>query len=151
VEFICYNIQDNIREIEGVLVSLLAQSTLNRREIDLDLAKEVIKNFVTQMSKEITVGFIQEVVAEHFNVSVDQIKGQTRKRSIVIARQLSMYLAKNMTQTSLKAIGKEFGGRDHSTVIYSCRAVQDLLDTDPSFKDVVAELEKKMKMSLNDK
>ncbi|NNE28802.1 MAG: chromosomal replication initiator protein DnaA [Saprospiraceae bacterium] len=150
VEFICYNIQNNIREIEGVLVSLLAQSTLNRREIDLDLAKEVIRNFVTQMSKEITIDFIQRVVGEHFSVPIEQIKGQTRKRSIVIARQLSMHLAKNLTQKSLKAIGQEFGGRDHSTVIYSCRAVQDLLDTDPSFKDVVAELEKKIKMTLHD-
>lgn len=151
VEFICYNIQNNIREIEGVLVSLLAQSTLNRREIDLDLAKEVIKNFVSQMSKEITVESLQKVVAEHFSVSVDQLTGQTRKRNIVMARQLCMYLAKNMTAMSLKAIGNAFGGRDHSTVIYSCRAVQDLLDIDPSFKEVVAELEKKIKMTLNEK
>ncbi|MEM8909195.1 MAG: chromosomal replication initiator protein DnaA, partial [Bacteroidota bacterium] len=151
VEFICYNIKNNIRELEGVLISLVAQSSLNRREIDVDLAKEVIKNFVSQMSKEITVEFIQTLVAEHFNVAVDKLKGQTRKRGIVIARQLSMYLAKNLTNKSLKAIGENFGGRDHSTVIYSCKAVQDLLDTDMIFKDTVADLEKKIKMSLNEK
>ena len=150
-EFICYNIKNNIRELEGVLISLVAQSTLNRREIDMDLAKEVIKNFVTQMSKEITVPFIQKLVAEHFDVPVDKLKGQTRKRGIVIARQLSMYLAKNLTNKSLKAIGENFGGRDHSTVIYSCKAVQDLLDTDMIFKDTVTDLEKKIKMSLNEK
>lgn len=150
-EFICYNIKNNIRELEGVLISIVAQSTLNRREIDLDLTKEVIKNFVTQMSKEITVPFIQKLVAEHFDVPVDKLKGQTRKRGIVIARQLSMYLAKNLTNKSLKAIGENFGGRDHSTVIYSCKAVQDLLDTDMIFKDTVTDLEKKIKMSLNEK
>ena len=151
VEFICYNIKNSIRELEGVLISLVAQSSLNRREIDIELTKEVIKNFVTQINKEITVGFIQELVAEHFSVPVDKLKGQTRKRSIVIARQLSMFLAKKLTDKSLKAIGDNFGGRDHSTVIYSCKAVQDLLDTDLVFKDTVAELEKKIQMSLNEK
>ena len=150
-EFICYNIKNNIRELEGVLISLVAQSSLNRREIDVDLAKEVIKNFVSQMSKEITVDFIQNLVADHFNVPVEKLAGKTRKRSIVIARQLSMYLAKNLTNKCLKAIGENFGGRDHSTVIYSCKAVQDLLDTDTIFKDTVADLEKKIRMSLNEK
>ena len=150
-EFICFNIQNNIRELEGVLVSLIAQSSLNRREIDMDLAKEVIKNFVTQINKEITVGFIQKLVADHFDVGVDKLQGKTRKRQVVIARQLSMYLAKNLTDKSLKAIGENFGGRDHSTVIYSCKTVQDLMETDAVFNETVSELEKKIKMSLNDK
>ena len=151
VEFICYNIQNNIRELEGVLVSLIAQSSLNRREIDIDLAKEVVKNFVTEINKEITVEFIQKLVADHFDIAPEKLQGKTRKRSIVIARQLSMYLAKNLTDKSLKAIGETFGGRDHSTVIYSCRTVQDLMETDAIFKDTVTELEKKIKLSLNDK
>lgn len=150
-EFICYNIQSNIRELEGVLISLIAQSSLNRREIDIDLAKEVIRSFVTQINKEITVEYIQKLVAEHFKVPVEKLQGETRKRSIVIARQLSMYLAKNMTDKSLKAIGENFGGRDHSTVIYSCKTVQDLMETDPFFKDTVTELERKIKLSLNEK
>ena len=151
IEFICYNIKNNIRELEGVLVSLIAQSSLNRREIDIILAKEVIKNFVSQINKEITVEYIQELVAEHFSVPVDKLQGKTRKRQVVIARQLSMYLAKNLTDKSLKAIGETFGGRDHSTVIYSCRTVQDLMETDVIFKDTVSEIEKKVKMSLSDK
>lgn len=150
-EFICYNIRNNIRELEGVLVSLIAQSSLNKREIDINLAKEVVKNFVTAMNREITVEFILQLVAEHFKVDVSTLQGKTRKRSIVIARQLSMYLAKNLTESSLKAIGDNFGGRDHSTVIYSCRTVQDLMETDVYFKDTVAELEKKIRMSLNEK
>ncbi|MFZ4544176.1 MAG: chromosomal replication initiator protein DnaA [Saprospiraceae bacterium] len=150
-EFICYNIKNNIRELEGVLVSLVAQSALVRKEIDLELAKEVIKNFVSQINKEITVEYIKGLVAEHFNLQPEKLQGKTRKRSIVIARQLSMYLAKNLTSKSLKGIGEMFGGRDHSTVIYSCKTVQDMMDTDVVFKDTVAELEKKLKMSLNGK
>ncbi|MGK0388485.1 MAG: chromosomal replication initiator protein [Maribacter sp.] len=149
-EFICYNIKNNIRELEGVLISLVAQSSLNRREIDMELAKNVIKHFVKNISKEITVEFIQELVADHFDVSVDKLQGKTRKRQVVIARQLSMYLSKKMTNKSLKAIGENFGGRDHSTVIYSCKAVQDLLDTDAIFKDTVFDLEKKIKMNLHE-
>jgi chromosomal replication initiator protein len=148
-EFICYNVKNNIRELEGVLISLIAQSMLNRREIDVNLAKEVIKNFVQHINKEITVDFIKQIVAEHFSLPIDKLAAETRKRQIVIARQLSMYLAKNMTNTSLKAIGEKFGGRDHSTVIHSCKAVQDLMDTDLIFKDTVSDLEKKIRMSLN--
>ena len=149
-EYICYNIQNNVRELEGVLVSLIAQSTLNNQEIDIDLAKRVIKNFVKQINKEISVEFIQDLVANHFDVPVEKLSGKTRKRHIVVARQLSMYLAKKMTDQSLKAIGDMFGGRDHSTVIYSCKTVQDLLDTDMIFKDTVVELEKKIKLTLNE-
>lgn len=149
LEFICYNIKNNIRELEGVMISLLAQSTLIRRTIDMELAKEVIRSFVSTINKEITVEFIQELVAEHFDVPVEKLHHETRKRNVVIARQLSMYLAKKMTNRSLKSIGETFGGRDHSTVIYSCKAVQDMMDTDLIFKDTVAELEKKIKLSLN--
>lgn len=149
-EFISYNIKNNIRELEGVMISLIAQSSLNKREIDIGLAKEVIKNFVSEISKEVTVEFIQKMVAEHYELKVENLKGKTRKRSIVIARQLSMYLAKNMTNKSLKVIGDNFGGRDHSTVIYSCKAVKDLLDTDSLFKDTVETIEKKIKMSVHD-
>ena len=148
-EFVCYHIKNNIRELEGVLVSLIAQSSLNRREIDVELAKQVVRNFVQQINREITVPFIQQLVADHFGVPVEKLAGKTRKRSIVIARQLSMYLAKKLTDKSLKAIGENFGGRDHSTVIYSCRTVQDLMETDAAIKETVTELEKKVKMSLS--
>lgn len=148
-EFICFNIQSNIRELEGVLVSLIAQSSLVNRDIDINLTKEVIRNFVSHINKEITVEYIQQLVAKHFDVPVEKLADKTRKRQIVIARQLSMYLAKKMTDKSLKAIGETFGGRDHSTVIYSCNAVQDLLDTNMVFQDTVADLEKQIKMSLD--
>jgi chromosomal replication initiator protein len=151
IEFISFTVKSNVRELEGVLISLLAQSSLNNKEIDLALAKNVVGSFVTEVNKEITVENIKELVAEHFKISMDKLQGKTRKREIVIARQLSMYLAKNHTTHSLKNIGDQFGGRDHSTVIYSCRTVQDLMDTDLLFKDTVSELEKKVQLSLNGK
>lgn len=148
-EFISFNIKSNIRELEGALVSLIAESSLNKRDIDISLAKQVVKNFVSEISKEITIELIQKLVADYYDIAVDTLQGKTRKRSIVIARQLSMYLAKSLTNKSLKAIGENFGGRDHSTVIYSIRSVQDMMDTDTTFKNTVSELEKKIKMSLH--
>jgi chromosomal replication initiator protein len=148
-EFMCFHIKNNIRELEGALISLIARSSLNQQEIDVPLAKEVIKNFVSEINREITVAYIQELVADHFELPVEILQGSTRKRQVVIARQLSMYLAKQLTDKSLKAIGENFGGRDHSTVIYSCKTVQDLMETDAIFKDTVSDLERKIKMSLS--
>ncbi len=148
LEFVCFNIKNNIRELEGVIISLIAQSTLNHKEIDVDLAKEVIKKYVNQSNKEITLDNIKKLVAEHFEVPVEKLQGKTRKRNIVMARQLSMYLAKQYTSKSLKNIGENFGGRDHSTVIYSVQAIQNLMDTDLIFKDQVEEIERKVSMSL---
>ncbi|HMQ05686.1 MAG TPA: chromosomal replication initiator protein DnaA [Saprospiraceae bacterium] len=148
IDFICYHIKNNIRELEGVLISLIAQSTLNRRRIDIDLVKEVVSQFIGQVNKEVTIENIKKLVADHFRLPLDKLHSKTRKREIVIARQLSMYLAKNYTNNSLKSIGKNFGNRDHSTVIYSLQAVKDMMDTDLLFKDTVVELEKKVLMHL---
>lgn len=149
VEFVAYNINTNIRELEGALISLLAQASLNKKEIDLELAKKIIKNFVKSISREVSIEFIQKAVCEYFDVPLEKLKEKTRKRNIVQARQLSMFLAKNFTKNSLKIIGKHFGGRDHSTVIHSCQMVQNLMDTDTDFKDSVKELEKKIQMSIS--
>lgn len=148
VEFVAYNINTNIRELEGALISLLAQSSLNKKDIDLDLAKKIIKNFVKSVSREVSVEYIQKIVCEYFEVPIEKLKEKTRKRQFVQARQLSMYLAKNYTKNSLKVIGKYFGGRDHSTVIHSCQSIKDLLDTDPDFKEAVEEIQKKIQMNI---
>lgn len=147
IEYVAHNIDNNVRELEGAMVSLLAQSTLNRKEIDLNLAKSMLKNFIQNSSKEISMEYIQKLVCEYFEVPVDMVKSKTRKREIVQARQISMYLAKSHTKTSLKSIGQFFGGRDHSTVIYACQTVEDLIDTDKKFKGYVADIQKKLKMS----
>ncbi|MEO5909927.1 MAG: chromosomal replication initiator protein DnaA [Pelobium sp.] len=147
IEYVAHNIDNNVRELEGAMVSLLAQSTLNKKEIDLALAKQMLKNFIKNTSKEISMEYIQKLVCEYFEVPVEMVKSKTRKREIVQARQISMYLAKSHTKTSLKSIGAFFGGRDHSTVIYACQTVEDLIDTDKKFKAYVHDIQKKLKMS----
>lgn len=147
-EYICTHIRNNIREIEGVVISLVAQSTLNRTEIDMKLAKSIIKQFVSPVDKEVSVDNIKILVAKHFNIPVDELQSKTRLRDIVVARQLSMYLAKNYTNSSLKSIGASFGGRDHSTVLHSLKMVRDLMDTDQTFKDKVNYLVKKVQSTL---
>lgn len=147
VKYVSYNINSNVRELEGALISLLAQSSLNKREIDLDLAKKVLRNFVKTSSKEITIDTIQKMVCEFFDVSYDKLLHKTRKREVVQARQISMYLAKAFTKNSLKTIGEHFGGRDHTTVIHSCQTVKDLMDTDSLFKENVMELQQKVQLA----
>ena len=149
VDYICHHVKSNVRELEGVLISLVARSALNKTPINLNLVKEVVEQFVNTDSKEISVENIKKLVAEHFELPIEKLQGKTRKRQVVIARQLSMYLAKNFTNSSLKTIGLNFGGKDHSTVIYSIKAVQDLIDTDTIFRDTVNQLEKKVQLSLN--
>jgi chromosomal replication initiator protein len=147
VKYIAYNINTNIRELEGALISLLAQSSLNKKEIDLDLAKKVLKNFVKTSSKEITIDAIQKMVCDYFDVPYEKLLQKTRKREIVQARQITMYLAKTFTKNSLKTIGEHFGGRDHTTVIHSCQTVKDLMDTDSMFKESVLELQQKVQLA----
>ena len=148
MEFVCFNIKKNIRELEGVLISLMAHANLNDESVDINLAKDVIRKFVSHENKSISVENIAKLVAEHFSVSMDKLHSNTRKRDVVTARQLSMYLAKNFTKSSLKEIGHHLGGKDHSTVIYSINTVKDLIHTDPLFKETVAELKKKVELSL---
>jgi chromosomal replication initiator protein len=147
VKYLAYNISNNIRELEGALISLLAQSSLNRREIDLELAKKVLRNFIKSSSKEITIDTIQKMVCDYFDVPYDKLLHKTRKREIVQARQITMFLAKSFTKNSLKTIGEHFGGRDHTTVIHSCQTVKDLMDTDGVFRDNVMELQQKVQLA----
>ncbi|MBX2985797.1 MAG: chromosomal replication initiator protein DnaA [Bacteroidia bacterium] len=147
IEYIAHNLDNNIRELEGALISLLAQSSLNRKEIDLDLAKQVMKNLVKNAAREISIDFIQKVVCDYYNIDVDTVKSKTRKREIVQARQIAMFFAKDFTKASLKNIGSHFGGRDHSTVIHACQTVNDLIDTDKKFRYDVDELQKRIKIN----
>lgn len=145
IEYMAHQIDNNVRELEGAMVSLLAQSTLNKKEIDLNLAKTMLKNFIKNSHKEISMDYIQKLVCDYFEVPVEMVKSKLRKREIVQARQISMYLAKNHTKSSLKSIGAFFGGRDHSTVIYACQTVEDLIETDKKFKSYVQDIQKKLR------
>jgi len=145
-EYLAYSIDTNVRDLEGVLVSLIAQSTLNRKEIDLPLTKEILKNLVHPIDTEVNIDFIQKSIAEYFDLSLDQLVDKTRKKEVVIARQLGMYFAKECTNLSLQTIGQHFGKRDHSTVIHAINCVNDLIETDRKFKKSYQDLQKKLKL-----
>lgn len=146
LEYLAYSVDTNIRELEGVLISLVAHSSLNKTEINLDLAKQTLKSIVKNIESEVGIDYIQKTVSEYFNVSSDDLKAKTRKKEIVIARQIAMYFSKDYTNHSLKSIGSHFGGRDHSTVIHALQSVNDMLDTDARFRSSFTELKKKFKM-----
>jgi chromosomal replication initiator protein len=146
IEYLAYSINTNIRELEGALISLLAQSSLNKKIITLDLARQMIDKFVKNSSREISIDFIQKIVCDHFGITVDRISSKTRKRDVVQARQLAMYFSKKLTKSSLAAIGLQCGNKDHATVLHACRTVSNLYDTDKKYKNSVDELEKKIKL-----
>lgn len=145
VEYIATHITDNVRELEGALISLLAQSTLNKKEITLNLAKEMIDKLIKNTKREVSIDYIQKVVCNYFDVPVDSLQSKTRKREIVQARQVAMYFSKNLTKSSLATIGSQIGGKDHATVLHACKTVNNLVETDKQFKTQIEEIEKKLK------
>ncbi len=143
IEYLAYSITTNIRELEGALISLLAQASLNKKEISIALAREMIDRFVKNTTREVSIDYIQKVVCDYFELSIDTLKSKTRKRNIVQARQLAMYFSKQLTKSSLANIGARCGGKDHATVLHACKTVNNLVDTDKDFRLYVQELEKK--------
>jgi chromosomal replication initiator protein len=147
VEYIAYSITTNVRELEGALISLLAQSSLNRKEITIDLAKNMLDKFVKNTVREVSIDYIQKVVCDYFDIPIETMKSKTRKREIVQCRQLAMYFSKQMTKNSLAMIGKHCGNKDHATVLHACKTVNNLADTDKRFKGYISDIEKKLTLS----
>ena len=146
IEYIATHITDNIRELEGALISLLAQSTLNKKEITLHLAKDMIDKLIKNTKREISIDYIQKVVCNYFNIPLDHIQSKTRKREIVQARQVAMFFSKSLTKASLATIGTQIGGKDHATVLHACKTVNNLIETDKRFRIQIDEIEKKLKI-----
>ncbi|WP_022836203.1 chromosomal replication initiator protein DnaA [Salisaeta longa] len=146
IEFIAHNIKSNIRELEGSLIRLLAHSTLHQRELDIDLAKDVLRDLIQDRQVNLSVEEIQRIVCDYLDVEEDLIRAKTRKREVVRARQIAMYFCKQLTQHSLKTIGLHFGGRDHSTVIYANNTVEDQIETDTQFRNMVEDLQRKIEL-----
>ena len=144
VEYLAYSITTNIRELEGALISLIAQSSLNKKSITLDLARQMIDKFVKNTAREVSIDYIQKVVCDYFDLPIELLKSKTRKREIVQARQIAMYFAKKMTKSSLANIGLHCGGKDHATVLHACRTVNNLAETDKHFRKYLEDLEKKL-------
>ena len=145
LEYIASHISSNVRELEGALISLLAQATLNKKEINIDLAIKMINKLVKCSVREITIDYITKTVCDYFNLPVDSLGVKTRKRETVQARQIAMYFSKSMTKSSLAAIGSQIGGKDHATVLHACRTVANLKDTDKNFKVYIDEIENRLK------
>ena len=145
IEYLTSSITSNIRELEGALISLLAQATLIKREITMDLAAHVVERFVKDHTKELSIDYITKSVCGYFNISSDLLSAKTRKREIVQARQIAMFFCKNLTKSSLSTIGATIGGKDHATVLHAYKTISNLIETDKSFKLQIDEIEKKIK------
>ncbi len=144
IEVIATNVKSNIRELEGCYIGLIARHTLEKRPIDIPLAETVIRNVVSSEKKELSVEQIQKIVADHFKVTENSLRAKTRKQEIVLPRQVAMYLAKNLTNASLKTIGLHFGGRDHTTIIHACRTISDNMENDDTLRNRVREIERQL-------
>ncbi|MCF0172135.1 MAG: chromosomal replication initiator protein DnaA [Bacteroidales bacterium] len=142
LEYIADNVKSNVRELEGAIITLIAQATFMKREITIEMARNLIEKIVQVPESEITVEKIQNVVCNYFKITPEQISSKNRKREIVQARQIAMYLSRAMTGASLSYIGNLIGGRDHATVLHSCNTVSDLLDTDRNFKRYITDLKR---------
>ena len=129
-EYLAHSVDTNLRDMEGVLNSLIFHATLLKKNIDLELAKEVLKNIIKEIQSDVSVDFIQKTVSEYFKVNLESLKSKIKKREIVIPRQVAMYFCKRYTQLTLALIGENFGGRDHSTVIHALESVEDMMKTD---------------------
>jgi chromosomal replication initiator protein len=149
VDFIAASVTSNIRELEGCLISLIARSSLDNREITVDLAREVLRMVVNESKSPINIDQIQRIVCEFYDIPEDLLRAKTRKQEVVSARQVAMFLSKELTNSSLKTIGLHFGGRDHSTVIHSCQSIQDHMKSDSSFKQNVDQLRRRIELNTH--
>ena len=142
LSFLASRIKSNFRELEGALISLIANATLCHREITIDLAESVTGKIVGEAESDVTIDLIVRTVCEYFNITRDTLLSKSRKRQIVQARQIAMYECRNLIPNcSLSTIGAELGGKDHATVLHACTTVQDLMSTDKAFRQYVTDIE----------
>lgn len=146
IEYVAKNIKSNVRELEGAIISLIAQSSFNHREVTIELAKQVVEKFVKNVKREVSIDYIQKIVSDYFQIDVETLQSKTRKRDVVQARQLAMFFAKKFTKASLANIGSQIGSRDHATVLHACKTVDNLVSTDKQFKKYVDDIHKKLSL-----
>lgn len=143
IDYVAKHIKTNIRELEGAIISLIAQSSFNKKEVTIELAQQVVEKFVKNTKREVSIDYIQKVVSDYFEMDVATLQSKTRKRHIVQARQLAMFFAKKFTKASLASIGSQIGKRDHATVLHACKTVDNLSETDKQFRKYIEDLTKK--------
>ena len=142
LHFLATRIKSNFRELEGALISLIANATLAHKEITVSLAEQITEKIVGEEHNDVTIDKVQKVVCDYFNITRDDLLSKTRKRQIVQARQIAMYMSRSLINCSLSTIGAEIGGKDHATVLHACTTVNDLMSTDKSFRQYVTDIEK---------
>lgn len=145
IDYIAENVTESVRAIEGVIISLLAQSTLTNADININLVKRVVSSTVNIVEKAITISSIQKAVCTHYNLDPNDIQTKSRKREVVQARQIAMYLARKYTKNSLTTIGEQIGNRDHATVLHACKMVTDLIEIDKSLRQSLDAIEGSLK------
>ena len=146
IEFIATNITENVRELEGCIVKLLAAQSLDNKEIDLHFTKSTLKDIIRHTAKQLTLDIIEKAVCSYFSITPNDLKGKSKKKEIAIGRQIAMYLSKLLTDSSLKTIGLHFGGRDHSTVIHAVNTVKKKIDTIGEEKKKIEEIKKRIEI-----
>ncbi len=135
--FIASKIKSNVRELEGSLIRLIAYSSLTGRPVNLELAKDVLRDLLPNEDRIINLDMIQKFVADHYSLKISDLKARNNSKSVALPRQIAMYMAKQLTTASLPDIGKGFGGKHHSTVIHSIRKVKGMMSSDPDFDKLV--------------
>jgi chromosomal replication initiator protein len=148
LDYIAYNITSNIRELEGCLLKLLANASFSGKEIDFELTRKTVKEISTKREANISIDSITKIVCEEFKVEENKVREKNRKKEVVLARQIAMYLSKKLTKSSLKTIGLHFGGRDHSTVIHAYNNIEKLTSEDISLNELVAGLRNKLELGI---
>lgn len=145
IEYIAQNIKSNIRELEGSLNKIIAYANLEKREITMELAEQVLKDIISPNEKKIiTPTLIIDTIAEHFSISPAEIAGSKRNSKIVFPRQIAMYLCRELTEVPLKSIGQYLGGRDHTTIMHGCEKIEKEMATSENTRNIIEILKKKL-------
>jgi chromosomal replication initiator protein len=143
--FIATNSEDSIRSLEGTLIRVGAYASLNNTPITIDMVKQIMSHVMKEKTREITIDMVIKEVCSHFAVTLSDIRSSKRIRSIMYPRQLAMYLARKMTDSSLVSIGEKFGGKDHATVLHSIRKIESELNVKKELKSTVEKIVQKLK------
>jgi chromosomal replication initiator protein len=144
LSYIAGQIDSNIRELEGALVRVQAYATMQNREITTSLAADALKSMIKNSNNEVSISDIQEEVAKYYHITVNDLKGKRRVKTIVVPRQIAMYLARELTEESFPKIGNEFGGKDHSTVMHAHEKIEKLIEEDPNLKQEIEDIKDKL-------
>jgi chromosomal replication initiator protein len=141
ISYIADNVNASIRDLEGIVVSIMAHSTINNADIDINLARRIIGDFSDYEKKTITIDDIIKTVADYYGIEPEAINTRSRKREVVLVRQVAMYLAKKHLDMSTSKIGKYIGDRDHATVLHACKTISNLAETDKQFRTELEEID----------